>query len=254
MSSEEHMSDGGEQNPIPVRPSQLLEARRRFLAGAVGVAAFSATLSSRRALAGGTGTGCGPITAICSPTHSNVSNGKTCTGNHTVHYCGNTSNWNTNCKTATFSSCGFRSSPSGYWSSGSTLYSQLNNCYNQASTQQTYNWWNTYGPQSCNGYNPWGSSGWMENGCGVYLYNSSCNTSASAVGGWIACGLLNCLEQPAGWIYTTSSFVAACQNVYTFHCGGSPDTLLCGVLSSICTNNKAPQGCGGTKTLWANCY
>ena len=254
MNEQEHMSDGGDDVAVPVRPSQFLEARRRFLSGAVGVAAFSATLSSRRALAGGSGGGCGPISAICSPTHSNITGSLPCSGNHTDHYCGDVSKWKTNCKTATFSSCGFHTSPSGYFSSGATLYSQLNNCYNQGSTQQTQNWWNNYGPQSCRNYTPWGSSGWMESGCGGYMYNTACNTSASAVGGWIACGLLNCLEQPAGWIYSTSSFVAACQNVYNFNCGHSPDTLLCGVLSSICTSNKHAQGCGGTTTLWANCY
>lgn len=201
----------------------LLGARRRFLIGSAGLSAFAATLTARRASAW-SGGGCGPVTALCSPTHSNINQAASCVGNHCDHYCNNVGYWNAwsyknSSAGQTFSQCGW-SSPSGCSVNASTrLCDALSACY-------------------------------TESGSGSHARYTFSTGSISA---WLACGLLNCNEPCSTWYYTTSSFISACQSVYNNKCGGTPESQLTSLLASICTANRPSGGyCSGSSCLWNN--
>jgi len=246
---------GGDPTPPAVESAGVLAARRHFLAGSIGISAFAATLSSRRAYAW-SGGGCGPVTALCSPTHSHTVNAPVCVGNHCDHYCQNAqpTNWGGyECNNTTFANCGWTISPTGCSiTPGTRLCDALNTCYSQV---QQNSYYGVYGFQqeqnSCN-VNQWGQWGQENSPCGCYVYQTSCNNSQAGFHGWLACCLLNCLHPTTGWYYDCPTFVSACQRVYDSRCVANPEPVLCGLFSSICTTNRKPEGCGGTTCLWNN--
>jgi hypothetical protein len=251
--------NGGDKAPPASESAGLLAARRHFLAGSIGISAFAATLSSRRAYAwSGGGHGC--VTELCSPNHSHGSKSSSvCVGNHCDHYCQNAmpSNWaGFKCSEATFGSCGWGISPAGCSVVPSQrLCDALNNCYQQAPQQSYYGFYGYQGSQSesCNNnvqqYQQWGQ---QDSPCGLWVYQSSCNSSQAGYCGWLAACLLNCLSPGASWYYDCPSLISACQRVYDSKCVANCEPVLCSLFSSICPNNQKPEGCGGSSCLWNN--
>jgi hypothetical protein len=228
----------------------LLEARRKFLVGTIGFSAFAATLASRPAFANTGGGGCGPITALCSPTHSGSQRVSTCTGAHCDYWCDQRTRWPVDCNSATFSSCGFHPTSDCNFSGSTKLKDALCSAYGQTSQPSGWNQHNgsygSYGFQNSNYSNYKG--GWWQ-------YQSSCDTNNLAA--WIACGLLNSIspETCSGFGYDKDSFNAACQTALHSknpQCYTSIHVALCATISSVCTQHKRSDGCGGPSSVWGS--
>jgi hypothetical protein len=215
----------------------LLQARRRFLVGSVGVSAFAATLASRPAFAGGGG-GCGPITALCSPTHSGSQHGgQGCVGQHCDYWCSERTRWPVDCNSATFSSCGFEPPPGCNFSGSVTLKNAICSAYLPSSTPTGRNQ-----AQVASNY----SGGW-------WSYSSGCNTSNLQC--WIACGLLNAIspETCSGFGYNQNGFIEACTTALKSRnpeCYTNIQVGLCATISSICTQGRSSTACGGPPSVW----
>jgi hypothetical protein len=247
--------ENGVETLVPRSRAGVLHARRRFLVGSVGFSAFAATLASRPAFAGDGGGGCGPITALCSPTHSGSHQKVSCTGYHCDYWCTNKTRWPVNCDTATFSSCGFEPPPGCNFSGGDKLKDAICSAYLPNSGQN--NWNQTYGRQ--NNFNQqYGSQGKNGGGSnysgGWWSYNSGCDTDNLQC--WIACGLLNAIspETCGAFGYDKDSFNNACQTVLNYknsECYTDIHVALCATISSICTQHRNSYPCGGPNSVWS---
>lgn len=231
----EHQGEG------PSAASSLLAARRQLLIGTIGFSAFAATLASRPAFAHTGGGGCGPITALCSPTHSGSHSVSGCTGYHADYWCSDKNRWPVNCHSATFSSCGFQPPPGCNFSGGTRLRDAICSAYRQGS--QPRNWSQTYNSSGQQNY----SGGW-------WTYNSASDTNNLAC--WIACGLLNASSPQtyASFGYDRDGFIAACKtalNSKNPECYTNIHTALCATISSVCTQHRGSSSCGGPSSIWS---
>ena len=265
---------GNSQSPVTGGP-RLLSGRRRFLVGSVTVSTFAATFASRPALAGGT-LDHGPISAVCSPTHSHGGYSKNYQGHHCDYWAQNKKIWSSDCDN-TLSECGIKSS--NYCDSSQTLIKAIcgSETYSPCSAPNSQ-WGSSGGGQNSQGWGgsggnsqEWGGSGGSSDWCGNWSqssqwqsykngyysfdtnasYNNSYNLTA-----WIACGWLNAKYNSGSFGYSCGQFVDACNNARdeTSTCSTNIDSEICRQLSWICNDSRSTwpsHACGGPSSCWA---
>lgn len=228
-------AEHGDGTEVIGRQATLLQARRKFIQGSVGVSAFIATLANRSAFASGGGVGdwvSFQTQQICSvnPSHGGLTNtASSGTCYHCDHYSCNKSNW-TGCSTSdTFTKYGWTPTVSSCGFSDDTFWNHLNACYNSGSDSQgSYYNIGKYGQ-------------------GTAQYNAC----------WFACGFVNAACYPSSFGYTCTQFAAACTAAFnTPNCTGGGTNLsnqICSVITSICSQSpigKIHQSTYGNTWCW----
>jgi hypothetical protein len=185
--------------------SGLLQGRRKFLAGSVGITGAVATLASRPAWAGGGGNWMSAsVQLACSVHASHLITPTSCSGYHCDYFACSQANWKNGWfPSQTFSSCGWTPSYSVCGFTDGSLWSYINSCYNYGYNKYTLNSGATY-----------------INAC------------------WIACGFLNANCNSGAFGYDVPGFAAACNTAFsTPNCSQSSIvTQICTFLKNHCTN------------------
>jgi hypothetical protein len=234
----------GEGEYCQHRGGGLLEGRRKFLIGSVGLSAFTATLASRPAFAGQDKGGCGPLTALCSPTHSGTQKTSSCVGYHADYWCTNKSSWPIDCRTP-LSSCFPGISFTGC---DQTFQQALCSAYKQSSQR--------WGGGGGGGYysmtsfsSQWGSGYYQKSGT-YYNYMTTCDTSNIAC--WLAAGYCNAASPLTNqyFCYDKKSFVNACTTAFQSKCYSNVEHIICQTVSSSCNLGRQTGGCGPSPNYW----
>jgi hypothetical protein len=226
--------------------SGLLADRRKFLIGSVGLSAFAATLASRPAFAGQSQNGgCGPLTALCSPTHSGTQKTASCVGYHCDYWCTNKSAWPVDCRTP-LSSCFPGISFTGC---DQTFQQALCSAYTQSSQHGGH-----YGYYSMTNFsNQWGSGYYQKSGA-YYNYMTTCNTTNIAC--WLAAGYCNAASPYTNnsFCYDKKSFVNACATALQSRCYSNVEHIICQTVSSVCNVGRQTNGCGPSPNNWVGSW
>lgn len=227
----------------------LLHRRRKFLIGSLGLSAFAATLASRPAFAGNTGGGgAGPLTALCSPTHSGTQQTNTCIGYHCDYWSTYKSTWPVDCHT-TLSSCFPGVSFTGC---NQTFQQALCSAYTQ-STQGGYGSGGYGGYSETGGSYQWGSGYYQKSGT-YFKYKSVCDLTNIAA--WLAAGYCNAASPSTrgSFGYDAKSFVSACSTALKSKCYSGIENIVCQTVSSSCTLGRQSQGCGPSPNYWVGSW
>jgi hypothetical protein len=258
----EENCDCGKSDACDERKGELLHARRKVLIGSVGLSAFAATLASRPAFAGQTNGGVGPLTALCSPTHSGTQQTSTCVGHHADYWCTNKSAWPIDCRTR-LSSCFPGISFTGC---DQTFQQALCSAYQQSSQGGGGGWggggWGGGGGHysystssySMNNFSQQWGSGYYQQSGSYYNYMTVCNTNNIAC--WLAVGYCNAASPSTNqsFCYDTKSFVNACATAFQSKCYANVEQIICQTVSSSCPVGRQTQGCGPSPNNWVGSW
>jgi hypothetical protein len=198
------------------RHAPLLQARRKFIQGSVGVSAFVATLANRPAFAND-GWASVVVQNVCSVVASHQLSLNTKTGScyHPDYHSCNQNHWVGCSPTTKFSNYGWTPTVATCGFSNDTFWNKYKACYTSTGTGKNI----------------------------VYKFNGSASQINAC---WFACAFVNASISPSNLGYTCSQLAAACTAAFqTPNCSGGTSSIatqLCSVIKSICTQGSVTGG------------